>query len=149
MYEDATGGDGDKPIRVTKQARRACLTRQDYERVSATDYYDILGVPRDVDGETQRRDSENSRSSITLTGIKILVLKKPSKKSTRRKVVLSDPEQRARYDRFGHEAPGASVIHFQEVFVRTTSEISLVEMFSTNWGAFSDGARRRRPRHHG
>ena len=40
--------------------------------------------------------------------------------------------------------PGGLVIHFQEVFVRTTSEISLVEMFSTNYlGAFSDGARRR------
>ena len=79
------------------------------------DYYDILGVPRDATAEQIKKayrqlartlHPDRNRSDPQ-AGEKF-------KEVVEAYQVLSDPEKRARYDRFGHEAPGGFDLDFAD-----------------------------------
>ncbi len=76
-------------------------------KVSAQrDYYEILGVPRDVDGETLKKRFRKLALQYHPDRNQDPGAEETFKEINAAYAVLSDPEQRARYDRFGHEAPG-------------------------------------------
>jgi molecular chaperone DnaJ len=82
----------------------------------ATDYYEILGVPKNANGEVIKK-------AYRQKALKFHPDKNPGSKESEEKFkeasrayeVLSDPEKRAHYDRFGAEAPGFRGQGFQDI----------------------------------
>lgn len=83
------------------------------------DYYEILGVAKDADGDTIKK-------AYRKLAMQFHPDKNPGDKSAEDKFkecarayeVLGDPEKRTRYDRFGHQGvdgPGMGGPHFQDV----------------------------------
>ncbi|MGE3681871.1 MAG: molecular chaperone DnaJ [Bdellovibrionales bacterium] len=104
------------------------------------DYYEILGVSRDADGETIKR-------AYRKMAMQYHPDKNPGNKEAEEKFkeaarayeVLSDSNKRARYDRFGHQgvegpAGGGGGPHFQDVG-------DIFEAFGDIFGDFFGGAR--------
>lgn len=110
------------------------------------DYYEILGVPRDADAEEIKR-------AYRRMAMKHHPDRNPGDPSAEARFkecaeayeVLSDPERRARYDRFGHEGlrgAGAATHDFSRMSVQDIFEM-FNDIFGGGLGGFG-GARGRR-----
>src|ERR1044072_7862095 len=107
---------------------------------SERDYYEILGVSKDADGEVIKK-------AYRKLAMQFHPDKNPGNDEAEEKFkeaaiayeVLSDREKRARYDRFGHAGVngGMGGPHFQDVG-------DIFEAFGDIFGDFFGGGQRRR-----
>lgn len=72
------------------------------------DYYEVLGVPRDVDAAALKKAFRRLAIQFHPDRNDAPEAEDRFKEINEAYAVLSDPEKRARYDRFGHDAPGGS-----------------------------------------
>ena len=105
------------------------------------DYYDLLGVGRDVDGDTLKRAYRRLARQYHPDINKNPGAEDRFKEIGRAYEILSDPQTRARYDQFGEAGLGGSGMPdmgdmggFADLF----------ETFFSGFGGTSAGARRRR-----
>src|ERR1035438_1720860 len=81
-----------------------------------TDYYEILGVPKNANNDIIKK-------AYRKLALKYHPDKNPGSKEAEEKFkeasrayeVLSDPNKRAHYDRFGNEGPGLGGSGFQDI----------------------------------
>lgn len=75
-----------------------------------TDYYEVLGVPRDAaEGDIKRAYRQLARKHHPDVNEDKLAAEDRFKEINEAYEVLSDPQKRANYDRFGHAGDGAGV----------------------------------------
>lgn len=72
------------------------------------DYYEVLGVERDADAATLKKAFRKQAIKFHPDRNDAPEAEDKFKEINEAYAVLSDGEKRARYDRFGHDAPGAS-----------------------------------------
>lgn len=72
------------------------------------DYYELLGVARDADGETLKKAFRKLAIQYHPDRNNAADAEEKFKAINEAYAVLSNPEKRAQYDRFGHDAPGVA-----------------------------------------
>ena len=77
----------------------------------ANDYYGVLGVRRDADADEIKKAYRRLARELHPDVNPDPALQERFKEVTQAYEVLSDPEKRARYDKFGHQAPGGFGYH--------------------------------------
>lgn len=105
------------------------------------DYYEVLGVDRQVDAQVLK-------SAYRKVALKYHPDRNPGDKEAEEKFkeateayeVLSDTEKRARYDRFGHAAPGG----FEGFGGQGFGGVNINDIFGDLFGEVFGGARQRR-----
>src|SRR3989440_10986037 len=81
-----------------------CMTSGDGPMSATRDYYDILGVSRDVDDATIKKAFRRlARELHPDVNSHDPQAEEKFKEAAEAYEVLSDPERRATYDRYGHE----------------------------------------------
>jgi molecular chaperone DnaJ len=108
------------------------------------DYYDVLGLPRDADAKAVK-------SAYRRLAVQYHPDKNPGdaaaearfKEAAEAYAVLSDPERKARYDRFGHRGLGSQPVGFDPETFGDFADI-LGEFFGVGFGDLFAGGRRRR-----
>jgi molecular chaperone DnaJ len=112
----------------------------------ARDYYEVLGVSRDADKEEMKRAYRRLARKYHPDVNKEAAAEETFKEISRAYEVLSDPEMRARYDRFGEagvSGAGMGAGGFQD-FGDMGGFADIFESFFTGFGgAGAAGARRR------
>ncbi len=112
------------------------------------DYYDLLGVARDADAETLKKAFRKKAMQLHPDRNADPDAEEQFKAVNEAYAVLSDPEKRARYDRFGHDAPGGfgggqGPFGFDPDSVR---DVFGGDLFEQLFGAFFRGGRARHGR---
>ena len=111
------------------------------------DYYEVLGVDRSADGtaiKTAYRRLAHSCHPDKNPGDKHA--EERFKEASEAYAVLSDPEKRARYDRFGHRGAGTG---FEDFGFGGAAASSINDIFGDIFGEMFGGGRRTRARTRG
>ncbi len=108
----------------------------------ARDYYEILGVSRDSDQEDLKRAFRRLARKYHPDVNKEDGAEERFKEINQAYEVLSDPETRARYDRFGEAGVSASAAGFQD-FGDIGGFADIFESFFSGFGGVGGQARRR------
>jgi molecular chaperone DnaJ len=109
------------------------------------DYYNVLGVARDADaGELKRAYRKLAMELHPDRNPGDREAEERFKTASEAYQVLSDPEKRAYYDRFGHAGPGAGMGGFHDVhdIFSSFSDI-LGDLFGGSFGSMGGGGGRR------
>ena len=109
------------------------------------DYYEVLGVSREAPPTRSRKPIARWLSSIIRTAIRVTTRRpKRFKEAAEAYEVLSDPDKRQRYDRYGHAGLNGAAFHD----FRSTDDIMSAFSDIFGGGLFGDlfGERRRGPR---
>jgi molecular chaperone DnaJ len=126
---------------------RAGRARKGARTVEKRDYYEVLGVERQADGQVIKsayRKLAHSYHPDKNPGDK--QAEERFKEASEAYAVLSDPDKRARYDRFGHRNGGG----FEDFGFGGASASSINDIFGDIFGEmFGGGGRRTRARTRG
>lgn len=107
------------------------------------DYYEILGVPRGADADAIKAAYRKLARELHPDVNKAPDAEQKFKETTEAYAVLSDPDKRKKYDRFGHaatERPGADGINLDDIDIGSIFE----EMFGGGFGGSGAGRTRGR-----
>lgn len=103
------------------------------------DYYEVLGVPRHATAEEIKKAYRQAALKYHPDRNPEPDAEEKFKEASEAYQVLSDPDKRARYDRYGHQAPGG--FDFTDF-----SFMHLDDLFGEIFGDFFGGPRARGPR---
>jgi molecular chaperone DnaJ len=112
------------------------------------DYYELLGVPRDADGAALKKAFRSLALKFHPDKNDAPDAEERFKAINAAYAVLSDPEKRASYDRFGHDAPGMGGNPFSGgMNPEDLRDIFGGDIFEQMFGGFFRGATRRGAAH--
>jgi molecular chaperone DnaJ len=109
------------------------------------DYYEILGVPRDVDAESLKKAYRTvAMRDHPDRNPEDVAAEERFKEASEAYAVLSDPEKRRAYDRFGHAGVGAGQPGFQDFGDLGGFSDLFDDLFGELFGGRRGGRRRQR-----
>ncbi|MCB0112990.1 MAG: molecular chaperone DnaJ [Caldilineaceae bacterium] len=116
--------------------------------MSKRDYYEVLGVERGADAATLKRAFRKLAQQYHPDVNKAPEAESMFKEINEAYQVLSDPQKRAAYDRFGHAATGPGAGGFGDYGAAGFGDLGSIfeEFFSGFAGAATQGRRRNAPR---